>query len=367
MLTIIFLGVTIYKNTFGDEFFMQNLFKPNSAIDETAATTKKRRLFTVALVFILVYMIGSTVASIISTLPVYYEISTHPKMVELLSDDELMSDPTAYYDQYTETMNEVIEEIFANMPAWMTIVSLFSTAAIIAAVLVYCCRMEKRRLFTLGFVKKGAVIEYLAGAGIGILMFAAVYGIMILSGEAKFVGFNTQLPIDTLILFLLGFVIQGASEEILLRGYFFVSSAAHSGVIPAVLTSSALFAMLHIGNAGFTSLSFINLFLFGVFAALYFLRRGSIWGICALHTTWNFAQGNIFGCTVSGMKINESIIITDSAKNFIWSGGDFGPEGGIAATLIFIIGIAVLTLMKNKHIDGFFARRGEFVSDYLFD
>ena len=107
----------------------------------------------------------------------------------------------------------------------------------------------------------------------------------------------------------------------------------------------------------------INLFLFGVFAALYFLRRGNIWGISAIHTIWNFAQGNIFGCKVSGMNMGETIFNTVETNGVLWSGGDFGPEGGIGVTVVLTIGIIILTLMKNKDIDGFFIRSDvEFVS-----
>ena len=33
----------------------------------------------------------------------------------------------------------------------------------------------------------------------------------------------------------------------------------------------------------------------------------SIWGICAIHSMWNFAQGNIFGISVSGAKSQVSL------------------------------------------------------------
>jgi membrane protease YdiL (CAAX protease family) len=109
---------------------------------------------------------------------------------------------------------------------------------------------------------------------------------------------------------------------------------------------------LHYGNSGINLLGLLNLFLFGVFAALYFLRRGSIWGISAIHSMWNFAQGNVFGCAVSGNSGMDSIFSTTSqSANTIFNGGAFGPEGGLGVTIILSIGIIILLPLKNKMVE----------------
>ncbi|MGQ0604896.1 MAG: CPBP family glutamic-type intramembrane protease [Anaerolineales bacterium] len=54
-----------------------------------------------------------------------------------------------------------------------------------------------------------------------------------------------------------------------------------------VLVSSALFGVLHLLNPNVGLLPFINLCLFGLFAALYALREGGLWGIAAQHAVWN--------------------------------------------------------------------------------
>ncbi len=341
---------------------MSNLFKPNSAIEETAATTKKRKMFGIGIAFLLIYYIATMISGILLSFPIYYLAFTDNRFVSYITESVEYADATGITNDLTEGAQAILLEIIEDNAAWINLFSLYATIVIIAATFIYCIKFEKRRPFTMGFVRKGAFTEYLSGLAIGFLMFAAVYGIVLISGEAKFAEFNFDISYSTLLIFLIGFVIQGASEEILLRGYFFVTTAANTNVLLAVISSSALFGALHIANSGFTFLAFFNLFLFGVFAAFYFLRRGSIWGICAVHTIWNFAQGNIFGCNVSGMPLENSLIVTETA-NGVWSGGEFGPEGGLAVTVVFLIGIAVLTLMPNKNIDGFFSRKGEFKSE----
>lgn len=309
---------------------MKQYFPPNAAIIETAATTKKRNIFIIILIFIALYLISSLASSLIAIMPLtlYFVFSsgTHASASTSVSD-------------------------------WMNIISLFITAVPIIVILIYCCKIEKRRIITLGFVKKGAFVEYVAGLGIGLLMFTAAYAIILVSGESKFTGFNPEVSFGMVFLFFLGFLIQGASEEIMLRSYFFVSGAANSNVIVSLIVSSGFFAALHLLNPGISPLAIVNLFLFGVFAALYFLRRGSIWGICAIHSIWNFAQGNIFGCEVSGMGMENSLILTAKQSGTLWSGGAFGPEGGIGVTIVLTAGILILTFMKNKHIDGFILQK----------
>ena len=38
----------------------------------------------------------------------------------------------------------------------------------------------------------------------------------------------------------------------------------------------------------------INLLLFAVFASFMSFSDGSLWGVCAMHGAWNWAQGNLF-------------------------------------------------------------------------
>ena len=341
---------------------MGYIFKPNSIIDEVSATTKRKKLFGIGLTFLLIYYISSLISGFMLAPPMYYLAFTDDRFINYITESISAAEAGNITNELTEGAEKILLEILADNAPFINMCSLFATVATIGVVLIYCIRFEKRRPFSMGFVREGFFSEYISGFGIGILMFAVAYGIVILTGEAKFVEFNLNIDYVTIALFLMGFLIQGASEEILLRSYFFVTTAANTNVLLAIISSSALFGALHIANGGFTLLAFFNLFLFGVFAAFYFLRRGSIWGICALHSAWNFVQGNVFGCNVSGMSLENSFIITET-KNGLWSGGSFGPEGGLAVTVVFLIGIAILTLMPNKNTNEFFSRKGEFRSE----
>ena len=229
------------------------------------------------------------------------------------------------------------------------LIILFSCALSALVVVLYCRFAEGRSLFSMGFVRKDAWIHYLKGIAVGFVFFSTVYLTLIATGSVTFDGLNSKASLAMLLLFFFGFVIQGAQEEILTRGYFMMSLSTRLPAIAAVLISSFTFSVLHIFNGGFDLLAFVNLVLYGVFLAVYMLKTGNIWGVCAIHSVWNFSQGNLYGMPVSGMNILETSLFSSSlveGKEWL-SGGAFGPEGGVITSAVSILAI-VLTLLLGK-------------------
>ena len=138
-------------------------------------------------------------------------------------------------------------------------------------------------------------------------------------------------------------------EEVMFRGYLLTSLARKNNIWVAVAFSSLAFALSHAGNANFNVIGFINIALFGFFAAIFTLRRGSIWAISAIHATWNFVQGNIFGFNVSGTAMTDTLLNADHSNfGHIVSGGKFGLEGGLGATVVLLIAILLVLMSPTK-------------------
>ena len=89
--------------------------------------------------------------------------------------------------------------------------------------------------------------------------------------------------------------------------------------------------------------------LVGIVFSIYFLRTGNIWGVGAMHSVWNFVQGNVFGMEVSGMKFSCTLFASaaDPEKTF-WNGGSFGAEGGFSVTIVLIAALLLLLLIPRK-------------------
>ncbi len=236
-----------------------------------------------------------------------------------------------------------------NLPEWFTVLSLFGTAVSTFLYFIYCRAIEGRSYASMGVRMKGMLNNYCFGYLIGIVMIAAAVVLAVLLGGAKFTGLNMDVSVTYIILFFLGYLIQGMSEEVCFRGYFMVSCANKVHVAWAVAISSVAFAALHLANPGITPLAFFNLALFGVFAAVYVLRTDDLWGACAIHSAWNFFQGNIFGISVSGSAQSTSVFGTAFVEGRgLISGGSFGIEGGICTTVVMLLGIALVLFLPQK-------------------
>ena len=201
--------------------------------------------------------------------------------------------------------------------------------------------LMRRKVSTFGFVKKNAVKHYLIGLAVGAVMFTASIGICALTGSVT-ITFAGGANVIYLILIFIGYVFQGNEEEVVCRGFTMVSISRRSPAWVGVVYNSLFFAALHLMNPGVGVLPFINLLLFGLLMSLIFLKTGNIWLISALHTSWNFVQGNVFGVLVSGGTPSVSILSSASteAKDLI-NGGAFGLEGGIAVTIVVTIAILI--------------------------
>lgn len=217
--------------------------------------------------------------------------------------------------------------------------------------------IEKNPLSTMGLPIKGkkgirkAVFSYTRGLIIGLSMITGVYLILFLTGQIKTDGFSlTSSALPLFFSYILMWLPQGASEEIMMRGYMMPRIAVRFGKAGAVALTSLLFGILHAGNIGFTPLALVNLILIAVFFALLSCHTGEIFTVCAVHSVWNFAQGNLFGLQVSGSPAPAAVLstsYTDQARAWI-TGGDFGPEGGLAVTLVSVAAIAILISVSRK-------------------
>ncbi len=288
------------------------------------------------LLFFAVFYISNLLQASFSTIFLYV---WQPQKMIALAQSMMNGDTVAF----TEGWNALV----TTRP--FLLVSLFLTAFTIGAVILFVKLVERRRLAFIGLRGKYAVRHYAVGLLLGTLLFAGVSGICALNGAASFrLAENPSYP--WLFAFFLGFVIQGASEEFLLRGYLMMSLAEnHKNPNSAILFSAVFFALMHTGNTGFGALPFINITLFGIVAAILMLRTGSIVPSLALHTAWNFAEGCIFGMSVSGLPSLPTLLIgsVDEGKS-LTNGGAFGPEGGIAVTAVLILALMIVIFVPSN-------------------
>ena len=281
------------------------------------------------LVFALVFILATIGESIIAV-PV--------QMYLMLTNEAYWS---AVGNEDAELLANLVMEVTSSN-AYM-LMMLFANIAMILIVMLFCKLAQKRRMTTLGFVKKDIVKEYGIGLTVGFVFFTVAVLLCMITGSLRFDGLSSTFSLGIFVLFGLGYMIQGMAEEVLCRGYFLVSIGRRYPMWAAVMLNSLFFAALHLGNAGISPLAFVNLTLFGIFASVYFIKRGSLWGIGAFHSIWNFVQGNFYGIKVSGLTTSCTILESVSVEGReLINGGTFGLEGGLAVTLVLVAGILFL-------------------------
>lgn len=245
--------------------------------------------------------------------------------------------------------------IYSNLGTYNPmLISLYSRGITTLVLIAYCKFIEKRTSNGLGLkIDKKTPFRYIIGLVLGLLLFSVCVLVAYAGNSLMYIGsFHKGKELLILLMFF-GFVIQGMSEEVMVRGALMITGAKKMGITKSILFSSLFFALLHIENSGISVLAFINLFLFGVFAALYFYHTNSLWGPCAFHAMWNFAQGNVFGLPVSGMNTSASIfnffIISRSSSKKLITGGTFGLEGSIQCTIVYLLAIGFILYRENKN------------------
>lgn len=118
----------------------------------------------------------------------------------------------------------------------------------------------------------------------------------------------------------------------------------------AIFIPSILFGLIHLGNSNISTLAIVNTILAGLVFALFTHITKNLYFAIGFHTAWNFVQSSILGLPVSGtsMEGHQILVSTITGSNFI-SGGNYGVEGGIICSTVFIITIILQFLyIKRK-------------------
>ena len=227
---------------------------------------------------------------------------------------------------------------------------LFSFVIILFLFIFWVKVIEKNALSSLGFVKRNWLKYLVWGIMISLVQMGVIALVYQVSGIGSFE--LNELSLEP-ILFILGlfpfWLLQGGTEEVATRGWLLTRIAARTNLPLAIAISSSLFGILHMGNAGVTFLSVLNIVLDGVLAGLLLVYTDSIWLVVAQHGTWNYVQGNLLGFQVSGTGADASIFSFTVGSGPDWlTGGAFGAEGSIITTLVLLVSLVIVHRLGER-------------------
>ena len=191
------------------------------------------------------------------------------------------------------------------------------------------------------------------GWAVSAVNFLAIIVCLFLCGCYRIV--NVEFDVASQLSWLSLFLLVGVVEEVIFRGILFRLIADKWNIAVGLTTSSLLFGLAHLGNPGATlwaalAIALASGWLFGMAYAYH----QTIWVPIGMHWAWNYLEGGVFGCAVSGTPLDYRPLITPKISGTdLLSGGAFGPEASIICVAIGIgisIVYTVLYIKKKKRL-----------------
>ena len=182
------------------------------------------------------------------------------------------------------------------------------------------------------------------GWAVSVVNFLAIIVCLFLCGCYRIV--NVEFEVASQLSWLSLFLLVGVVEEVIFRGILFRLIADKWNIAVGLTTSSLLFGLAHLGNPGATlwaalAIALASGWLFGMAYAYH----QTIWVPVGMHWAWNYLEGGVFGCAVSGTPLDYRPLITPRISGTdLLSGGAFGPEASIICVAIGI-GISIVYTM----------------------
>lgn len=214
--------------------------------------------------------------------------------------------------------------------------------------------IERKPLAELGFARVHPLRELALGAGIGVALLSTVIAVMALAGwyHVEYVHFGAWGSVALAVLFFAGVAF---AEETMARGFLLRQCEQLGGTWFALALSALVFGAAHATNPNATVVSVLAIAVeAGVLLGAAYLLTRSLWLAIGVHWAWNVCEGPIYGAPVSGEKnLFDPLLHAHIAGPRLWTGGEFGPEGGL--TTMLVAGAAGCVLL-------FFATRGGVVA-----
>lgn len=249
--------------------------------------------------------------------------------------------------------NMLVGDVFDGQT--ITLITYYGYIIMSGIALLYWKLIEKKPLSEMGLTKRFG--NYFIGIIVGVLLLAVSVFAIVLTGNIEYHGIFENADILMIILLFGGFIIQGATEEILCRGIVLHTLKEKTPTWIAIAVSTVLFIIPHWsslfeGGTIYCVIGVTNLVLISIIFSLLTIRFKSIWVACGLHSFWNAILYCILGLNLSGKDETVTAIFNmQSVGNNIWNGGAYGIEASIVTTVVLTIAAALIWYMNRKKID----------------
>jgi len=238
------------------------------------------------------------------------------------------------------------------VPLVIAAFSSFGTAAVANAIALRI--FERGRLADIGLGWAPASRRNLALGilgGIGSALFVIL--LPLVAGGAEFDRVpNQHFDLPGLILMSIVLLFGAAGEEMLFHGFAFQVLVKAIGPFATILPLAVVFGLAHSANSYFTWLALCNTILWGIVLGYAFIVSGDLWLPIGLHFGWNWTLP-VLGVNLSGFTMGVTGYSVQWKVGDLWSGGAYGPEGGLLTSAVAIGLFFYLHKAPIQHQDAF--------------
>ena len=232
-----------------------------------------------------------------------------------------------------------------------------SLPIILGAVVVnlFLIRRGWSRPETLGWrAGRTAVVGLLGGAGVGVIMAGGAVVLAVLPGSARLYLSGEPVSAYVTVAFRVGVVLLVAAlaEELLFRGYPLARLSRALGRIAASVVLAVVFAGIHLWNPDVSALGLVNIGLASLVLSAAFFTRGGLLAAWGVHWGWNGGLSLGADAPVSGIDFAIPVLEFAPGSSTWFTGGAFGPEGGLAATAVLLVGLVWLVRRASAVAEG---------------
>ena len=226
------------------------------------------------------------------------------------------------------------------------IVAVISAIAVLVTYATLYKYYEKRKISELS--TRGIWKNLLTGLLLGAALQSSTILVIYIFGGYSITSVNSilfilpSLAVNTIVAVL---------EEVFMRGIIFRIVEEKLGSYIALGISAIIFGALHLANPNSSLTAALQVAIeAGILLAAAYMYSRSLWFTIAIHFAWNFTQSGIYGANTSGHLMDKSLLTADIHGANWLTGGQFGPEGSVQATIFCLAaGIILLILCYKQH------------------
>ena len=231
---------------------------------------------------------------------------------------------------------------------------LLAAPILIGLAKILASRVDRRAFRDYGLVWQPGRLAI--GTVLGVGLVALIFWVQLRFGWAA-VGERLHNRYDVpFVVGWIGFALRYGAvaifEELFHRGFLITNLAeglggAHPRRGLGCLLAALIFGALHLTNDNATAIGAVNVTLLGLLFGVVYLWTRSLSLAIGLHFGWNFALGPGFGLPVSGYEPRVSLVFSKTNGAELWTGGAFGPEGGLLATLVLVAFLTIFVAIRQ--------------------